>query len=368
MSNIPEIQCWQMTTPWTTDPKTKETSPGKLTRTSVPLPELKPEEVLVEVAGCGVCHTDLSYFCSGVPTVVKPPLTLGHEISGTVVEGNANWVGKEVLIPAVMPCNDCPICASGRGNRCLGQKMPGNSLGIYGGFASHIPVPSGDLCEIKNRGDMPLEHLAIVADAVTTPYQAAKRADVKHGDTVVVTGAAGGVGGYMVQMAKAFGARAVIGIDIDDSKLKKSLEYGADFVINAKGKSTKEIKGEFRGICKANGLPHNYGWKIFEVTGVGAGQEIALSLLSFVGKLIVVGYSTAMNQYAISRLMAFDAEMIGTWGCLPEYYPSVLDMVLDGRIQIGPFVETRPLSAIESTFEQAHKGALDKRVVLMPDF
>jgi 6-hydroxycyclohex-1-ene-1-carbonyl-CoA dehydrogenase len=91
-------------------------------------------------------------------------------------------------------------------------------------------------------------------------------------------------------------------------------------------------------------------------------------LLSFVGKLIWIGFSTNVNEYSLSRLMAFDAEIIGTWGCLPEYYPPALEMVLDGRIQIEPFVETRPLSTIEETFEEAHAGKLAKRVVLTPDF
>ena len=168
------------------------------------------------MAGCGVCHTDLGYFYDGVPTVCKPPLTLGHEISGTVVAGDPAWVGKEVLIPAVMPCRQCLLCKTGRGNRCLDQKMPGNSIGIYGGFSSHIPVPSIDLCEISDRGDFPLEHLAVVADAATTPYQAAKRAGLDLGDNVIVIGV-GGVGQYMVQEAKALGAGTVIAIDIDQA-------------------------------------------------------------------------------------------------------------------------------------------------------
>ncbi|MCP4680442.1 MAG: 6-hydroxycyclohex-1-ene-1-carbonyl-CoA dehydrogenase [Deltaproteobacteria bacterium] len=369
MSNIPDkIQTWQMVQPWSKNKETGEKIPGKLEKTEIPVPELQKGEVLVEVAGCGVCHTDLSYFYFGVPTVNKPPMTLGHEISGRVVAGDDEWVGKEVIIPAVMPCNDCPICASGRGNRCLGQKMPGNSIGIYGGFSSHIPVPAADLCEVKDRGDIPLDRLAIVADAVTTPYQAAVRGDLGKDDLVVVTGATGGVGSYMVQTAKALGAKAVIGIDIDDAKLENALKYGADFVINSKDKSAKEVKGEFKAICKGNGLPHNAGWKIFEVTGVKPAQEVALSLLSFVGKLIVVGFGMAKLEYNISKLMAFDAEIIGTWGCLPKYYPKVLEMVLDGRIQVEPFTETRPLSTIEKTFEEAHAGKLTKRVVLVPDF
>jgi 6-hydroxycyclohex-1-ene-1-carbonyl-CoA dehydrogenase len=246
--------------------------------------------------------------------------------------------------------------------------MPGNSLGIYGGFSSHIPVPAADLCVVEDRGEMPLEWLAVVADAVTTPYQAVTRADLQEGDRVIVVGAAGGVGTHVVQVVKAFGAGTVIGIDIHQEKLERSLKYGADFIINSMDKSPKDVRNEFRTLCKENGLPHNYGWKIFEVTGAKPGQEISLALLSFIGKLIWVGFSTTVNEYSLSRLMAFDAEIIGTWGCLPKHYPAALQMVLDGRIQIEPFVETRPMSTIRETFEEAHAGKLMRRIVLTPDF
>ena len=105
------------------------------------------------------------------------------------------------------------------------------------------------------------------------------------------------------------------------------------------------------------------------MTGTKAGQDMGLELLSFIGKLIVVGFGLAKNEYSISRLMAFDAEIIGTWGCLPEYYPVVLQMVLSGKIQIEPFVETRPMSQINEVFEEVHKaGSPPRRIVLTPDF
>jgi 6-hydroxycyclohex-1-ene-1-carbonyl-CoA dehydrogenase len=369
MGNIPKsIMTWQMIQPTSKNKETQEVTPGKLELKEIPVPELKAGEVLVEVAGCGICHTDLGYYYDGVPTVNTPPLTLGHEISGVVVAGDAAWIGKEVLIPAVMPCRQCYLCKTGRGNRCLNQKMPGNSLGIYGGFSSHIPVPSIDLCEVGNRGDIPLAHLAVVADAGTTPYQAAKRAGLQPGDNVVVIGIAGGVGQFMGQIAKAIGVKTVIGIDLNEERLKRALEYGADFVINAFGKDAGTVSKEFKAICKGQNLP-NYGWKIFEVTGAKGGQEIGLTLLGFIGKLIVVGFGLAKNEYSISRLMAFDAEIIGTWACLPEYYPAVMDMVLKKKIHLGPFVETRPMSTIVETFEEIHKsGSPARRIVLTPDF
>lgn len=372
MAGIPDrIETWQMVQPTTyrkdENGKFVVDTPGKLERTSIPVPELGKDDVLVEIAGCGVCHTDLGYFYDGVPTVSKPPLTLGHEISGTVVAGREDMIGKNVIIPAVMPCNNCSICEQGRGNRCLAQKMPGNSLGIYGGFSSHIPVPADDLCVIDEL-KFPLSHYAVVADAATTPYQAAMRADLKEDDLVVILGVTGGVGVYMAQVAKALGAKVVVGIARNQVKLERALKYGADYVINSKGKDVKEVKGEFSEICKKAGVPKNVGWKIFECTGSAGGQEIALSLLSFLGKLIVVGFGMHKNTYMLSKLMAFDAEIIGTWGCLPKYYRNVLDMVQDGRIQIEPFLETKPMSQIAEVFEQQHNGLFDRRQVLEPDF
>lgn len=354
---IPDaIQTWQMT------------EPGRLERRTVPTPTLAPDEALVEIRGCGVCHTDLSYFYLGVPTIQAPPLTLGHEIAGVVVGGPERLLGREVVVPAVLPCNDCDICRAGRSNRCLNQKMPGNSLGVWGGFASHIPLPAADLCVVPARNGVPLEHLAVVADAVTTPYQAARRARLAPGDRVIVIGAAGGVGSFMTQVAKGMGAAAVIGIDINAAKLESMRAYGADHTIDPTGMSPREVRERVKAYCKERGLPAGYGWKIFEVTGTRAGQELALALLSFVGTLVVVGYGTEETCYMLSKLMAFDAEVIGTWGCPPAAYPEVLAMCVEGRIALAPFVETRPMGEIAQVFEDAHHGALAKRVVLTPDF
>src|SRR5574340_1595488 len=98
-------------------------------------------EVLVEVAGCGVCHTDLGYLYDGVRTNLAPPLALGHEISGRVVATGADaakWLGKAVIVPAVLPCGECDLCHRGLSTICRQQKMPGND--VHGGFASHVVV------------------------------------------------------------------------------------------------------------------------------------------------------------------------------------------------------------------------------------
>jgi 6-hydroxycyclohex-1-ene-1-carbonyl-CoA dehydrogenase len=108
----------------------------------VPRPEPGEDQVLVRVAGCGVCHTDIGFWKDGVPTKKGPPLTLGHEISGTVVEAGSQYeslLNREVIVPAVIPCGACELCREGRGNICRGQMMPGND--IDGGFAEYVVTP-----------------------------------------------------------------------------------------------------------------------------------------------------------------------------------------------------------------------------------
>ena len=167
-------------------------------------------------------------------------------------------------------------------------------------------------------------------------------------------------------IASALGAGTIIGIDIKDD-LENALNMGADYVIDARGKDAKTVSKEFKILCKENGFP-TFGWKIFEVSGAVQGQKIGLSLVSFLSTMIVVGYNNEKVEHSISRLMAFEAEIKGTWGCLPEYYPYVLEMALQGKIPLNDLVETRPMSTIIDTFEENHNNPPDKRVVLIPDF
>ena len=201
-----------------------------------------------------------------------------------------------------------------------------------------------------------------------TPYQAAKRADFQPGDNVVVVGITGGVGQYMGQIAKALGAKTVVGIARNQEKLDRALNFGADFVINSTDKDARAVSKEFKGICKGNGLP-GFGWKIFEVTGSKGGQEIALSLLSFVGKLIVVGFGLAKNpichRAALWRLMR---KLSVPGDAFPNITRSFWTWFRVVTINMEEFVETRPMSTIADTFAEAHKTPPMRRIVLTPDF
>ncbi|HOV79959.1 MAG TPA: 6-hydroxycyclohex-1-ene-1-carbonyl-CoA dehydrogenase [Bacillota bacterium] len=357
MAKLPsKIETWQMV------------ALGKMKRATIDVPKLKTGEVLVEIAGCGICYNDHAVFYGEVPTGAVMPRTLGHEISGTIVDGDAKLVGKEVIIPPAMPCHNCLICKAGRENRCLAAKIPGYSMGIYGGNSSHIVVPSADLCYIKEKKEIPLSHFAVVADAVASTYQAAKRANVQPGDMVIIVGATGGAGVYATQVCAAMGAKEIIGIARNEEKLQRALKFGATHVISSQNKTAKEVHAEFYSYCMSKKLSPYYGWKIFEWSGTAAGQEIALELLPFIGKLVVAGCGTHKNEFSLSRLMTLEADIIGSWACRPKYYPDVLNMVLSGIIQIEPFIKTMPMSQIKEAYEEAHRGGLTQRIVLTPDF
>lgn len=343
--------------------------PGRpMVRTEFELGELAADQVVVEVAGCGVCHTDLGYYYDGVRTNQPLPLALGHEISGRVVgAGSAagQWVGRAVIVPAVMPCGTCELCTSGHGTICRAQVMPGND--IQGGFASHIVVPARGLCAVDEQrlaaAGLQLADVSVVADAVTTPYQAVTQAGVEPGDVAIVIGV-GGVGGYAVQIANAFGA-SVVAIDVDPAKLELMSKYGAALTLNAREVTGRDLKKAIEAHAKANGLRITR-WKIFECSGSGAGQTNAYSLINHGATLAVVGFTMDKVEVRLSNLMAFHARALGNWGCLPEYYPPALDLVLDGRINLANFVERHPLAQINEVFEAAHAHKLTRRAILTP--
>jgi 6-hydroxycyclohex-1-ene-1-carbonyl-CoA dehydrogenase len=345
------------------------TAPGAPFARSTFAAEPAAGEVVVAIAGCGVCHTDLGYYYDGVRTNQPLPLALGHEISGRVVAagaGASDWVGRAVIVPAVLPCGECDLCRRGLTTICRAQKMPGND--IQGGFASHIVVPARGLCPVDEArlaaAGLTLPQVSIVADALTTPYQAVRRAGVTPGDLAVVIGV-GGVGGYCVQVARAFGAK-VVAVDVDPRKLEAIVaDGGAALALNAREHDAKALKKAIADFARQRGL-RGTEWKIFECSGTGAGQASAFGLLVHGATLSVVGFTMDKVELRLSNLMAFDARAIGNWGCPPEHYPAALDLVLDGKVRLAPFVETHPLAEIDAIFHAVHAREITRRAVLLP--
>ncbi len=341
-------------------------SHSQLRKCALPLLEPKANEVVVEVSGCGVCHTDIGFAIDGVPTRHSLPLILGHEISGHVVatgENSGEWQGKPVIVPAVIPCGTCIACRTGRATICRQQFMPGNDGD--GGFATHVLLPARGLCQVPERlpVGLTLEMLSVVADAVTTPFEAIRRSGLGAEDVAVIVGA-GGVGGFGVQIAAALGA-AVVAIDIDRERLELAAWHGAGLVLDAGSMDLKGLKSAVRSFSKEGGR-QGIGLKIFEMSGTPAGQATAFGLLDHGAYLAVVGYAAKPVELRFSNLMAFDATARGNWGCPPDQYPAALQLVLEGKMALGPYVEVHPLEEAPAVFEAAAKHSLRRRAILSP--
>lgn len=321
-------------------------------------------EVRVRVAGCGVCHTDIGFWRDGVPTRRPLPLTLGHEVSGVVEAAGAAyqaWLGREVIVPAVLSCGECDLCMNGRSNACRRQVMPGNDMD--GGFADAIVVPGRGLCHVTDRGGYALSELSVVADAVTTPYQAVVRSGLAAGELAIVIGV-GGVGGYAVQIASALGAK-VVAIDVDDAKLALIAQHGAHAAFNSRTTDFKTLKKEIAARAKEWGCA-GHGWKVFECSGSTPGQETAFGLLGHAGTLMVVGFTLGKIEVRLSNLMAFDATVQGTWGCRPELYPEALALVTSGRVTLKPFIERHSLADGPEVIRKVADHEIHRRAILEP--
>ncbi len=341
-------------------------APGEPLRVETrPMPHPGPGEVVVEVIACGLCHTDYGYLRGGVPTRHEPPLVLGHEVVGRVVgvgPGAALDEGTAVLVPAVLPCGECAFCKAGRGNICPAQKMPGND--IDGGFATHMVVPARPLVPLdETRWGDRLPLLSVVADAVSTAWQAVRRAHVGDEDLVVVVGA-GGVGSFLAQCAAALGAH-VVALDVRPESLERIAQFGAHEVRDVSETDARTLRKWLRTRSRELGIP-SLRWKIFEASGTPAGQQLAFGLLDRAATLVIVGYTPRKLELRLSNLMAFDATVLGTWGCPHEAYPEVLDLIAEGKVKIEPFVRRAPMSRLDEWMDAMGRHELTHRLVLDP--
>ena len=329
-------------------------------------------EVVVKVLGCGVCKTDVRLVFDDLTPTKALPLTPGHEIVGRVVEigpkatlhsGRSMETGQDVIVPYVLPCGTCRLCRLGHENICLNQKMPGEHLD--GGFATHVRVPARYLVPVP--GLPPgheITHLAAIAHAVTAPYQALLRARVAPGDPVVVIGI-GGIGIYAVQLAAARGAR-VLAVDKIESRSRRAEQYGAVAGVCTAGLPEEVARDAIFEAAAAEGLAPD-GWKIFEMSGTPTGQALAFALLGPAGTLGLVGRSTEKLPIALGKLVDLDADVFGSWGCRPQHYSAVLDLLHVGRVQIRPFVSFHPLDQVNEILVRARDEELETRAILVPD-
>lgn len=333
------------------------TEPGVMpTVQEVPTPVAGPDQVLIKVAACGVCHTDLHYIEHGVPTFKPPPVILGHEASGTVAAVGDRVedleLGTRVLAPAVVSCGQCTYCRDGRENICSSMVMFGNH--VDGAYAEYFLAPAKDIFELPE--SVPLEEGAVIADAVSTPYHAVvNRGRVRPGDVVVVFGC-GGVGINAIQIAAMCGAR-VVAVDISDKKLEWAKKFGASECINA---------SEHERVSKTiRSLTGGGADVVFEVIGRPETIESAFDCVRTGGRLVVVGYTNKPVSLSAAKIMFREIDVLGSLGCRCVDYPRIIQMCADGLINVSEMVTHRfPLEDLAEAFAVMKSGESLRSIVI----
>lgn len=330
----------------------------------MPIPEITGDEVLVKIAGCGICQSDLEYIDLGVPTVKKPPIILGHETAGTVTDIGASVrgvnIGEPVLISNIISCGSCRNCRDGKDNICDNWLMLGNH--VNGAYAEYMKVPARNVYQLPP--EIPPEDACIIADAVSTPFHAVKnRSGLQLGDVAAVFGC-GGLGMNCVQIAAAVGGH-VIAVDFNipvkggnsKTKLQMARELGAAETVDAQN---DDVAKEIRNIT-GGGVD-----VAFEMIGSPETIRQACDCLRPGGRLVVVGFSPKDASFNPGRLMVKELDIVGSCSCRSADIPKIIELVRSGKVNIEMLItEKFPLSEVNEALDGVRRGQTI-RTVLIP--
>lgn len=312
----------------------------------VPVPEIKPDYVLVDVKATGICTSDIHYREGNSP-VGKLPLTLGHEIAGVIAETgpevNNLHVGDRVCIIYNVACGKCKYCLQGQTNYCPEVKMLGKN--IDGGFAEYVAVPARNCFKVPE--NIPFPQTAAITDAVATPYHALSRAKVQPGDSVLVIGI-GGLGNHAVQIAGVMGAGMVIAVDISEEKLQLARKLGADYTINAL---------ETDPVAKVMEITGGRGVDVaVELIGLGRTCSQAVACAATGGRVVFVGIYPGEITIKPYDLICKEVALMGSADQLPEDFPVIIDLVASGKLNLSRTVSrTITLEEINDGMEMLEK-------------
>lgn len=316
---------------------------------TLPIPELGPEDALIDVKACGICGSDIHIAYEGVTPTAYTPITLGHEPSGVIaalggeVQG---WkVGDRVTVNPFLTCGKCINCLSGDSQICSSRRV----IGIHteGGLAEFLKVPVKNLIRLSE--NIPFDQGGIVVDAAATPFHAiTKRGALKAGETVAVFGC-GGLGIHGVQIAKICGASLVISIDTMDSALERAKKVGADEVVNPRRVAPVQ--------------------KIKEITG-GVGVDLALEFIGLRetigqaveslrvgGRAVVVGLGPErISLLPPTIFVRSEFSLLGSYGSTQLEIQTVVGLLERGKLDLsGSITERISLEDVNEGLEHLHK-------------
>jgi threonine dehydrogenase-like Zn-dependent dehydrogenase len=330
--------------------------PERFDVTNIPDPVCGPRDVIVQVALCGICGSDLHSYVEGA--FVETGQVMGHEFSGTVADAGAEvsgvWVGDRVTAVPILGCGRCPRCLDGSAHLCEKGLTQSIAYGLPGAFAEYVRVPDaiagGNVHRIpESVGDA----AAAMVEPLSVALHAVRSARVGPADVVVVLGL-GSIGLNIVQLARALSARRIIGVDVSPARLELATQVGADNVIDARAGGALQAVVELTG-------PGAYGAGaradvVFEASGVPALLADAISMTRAGGRTRIAALYAEAAQIDASQVVQKELDISGTFAYRGEF-PQVLSLLESGRVQADVLVTgTFPLSGINDAF----RSQLDK--------
>ena len=327
-------------------------------------PSPGPQEVLMRLTFCGVCHSDVhirqGYFDmgGGVKNVLadrgmKLPLVLGHEPIGVVAAVGAEVqdvkVGQTYLINPWIGCGKCAACLRGQDNLC--NLMAAMGMVRPGGFATHLLVPhSRYLVDVQ--GLDPAQAAVLACSGVTAYSAAQKLGPAAPGQWVAVVGC-GGLGLIAISILRALGHQQIIACDIDDAKLAAAQEAGVQQVLNLKtGGGPDLVKLSGGGL---DGM--------IDFVGAPSTSALALPSLRKGGRMVSVGLFGGAANIPLVALAMREVALMGSAVGSTEQMRELVALVRSGKLTLPP-VQVRPLSAAEQSLQDLEAGRIVGRVVL----
>jgi D-arabinose 1-dehydrogenase-like Zn-dependent alcohol dehydrogenase len=329
--------------------------PEELRLHHVPVPVPGPDEVLIRVAYCGVCRHDLLTRAGAFPRA-QVPVTLGHQVSGHVdavgTHVDSLSVGQRVMTMIFTGCGQCPACRGGAESVCQEQTPRFLGEDFDGGYAEYVAVKARTVTVVPD--DVGLPEAAILTCTFGTAFHAiVGRGNVQPGQSVVVTGASGGVGSHALQIVRALGATG-IGVVSSDAGEKVAREAGAHHVIVDKDR-------KFAGTVK--GHLGSGADVVIDVVGTPTLRE-SLHAVRSGGTVVVVG-NVEGREASIppAYLILKEIALVGTKSCTTEEMRQVLALIAEGRItpRVSGVVPLEEVAALHRSMEE-HGG--NGRVVL----
>jgi threonine dehydrogenase-like Zn-dependent dehydrogenase len=332
---------------------------NKLIYKEVPKPNYSINEVLIQIKACGICGSDV-HGMDGSTGRRIPPIIMGHEASGVIVEKGNNvkeWnIGDRVTFDStVYPLNDW-YTLQGWYNLSDNREVMGVSPGPYkrnGAFAEFVSAPEHILYKIPE--NVSFEQAAMV-ELVAVALHSINLAGISTGDTCVVVGT-GMVGSNIVKLLKLSASNKIIAIDMNAANLLNAEREGADHTFLA---SDENLREKILALTKGRGADI-----VFEAVGKSASISTAINIVRKAGKVILVGNSEPIVQVPLQKIVTQELKVLGSCAIRGEY-EKVLDMISEGIIELDDQISAvAPLSEGASWFERLKNNKEGLRKVLL---